>query len=237
MIVWIASYPRSGNTFFRTVLWESFGRVRSGDIYPLGEAPSRLTGLSYRVGPESLDRLRGGSDPVFVRTHRLADIDDDSPAVYLVRDGRDAVASYARFSVRSSAPGFEGRSFEDAAEALIWRRDDEIGGWSDNVRSWTRREAPTAIVQFEELIKDPIATIRAAVATVGVALPAPSEQPSSFARLHGENPLIYPRGQVGAWRSELPDRLQRMFWRLHGAEMLLMGYPPERLPVSDRQPA
>jgi Sulfotransferase domain len=207
--------------------------VRSGDIYPLGDPPSRLADASFRVDPESLDRLRAGSDPVFVRTHRLADIDDDSPAVYLVRDGRDAVASYARFSMRSSAPGFEDRSFEDAAEALIWRRDDDIGGWSDNVRSWTRREAPTAIVQFEELIKDPLATIRAAVATVGVSLPAPSEQPSSFARLHGENPLIYPSGQVGAWRSELPDRLQRMFWKLHGGEMLLMGYSARASGVSE----
>lgn len=231
MIVWIASYPRSGNTFFRTVLWESFGRVRSGDLYPLDETPSRLTGHAFRVTADSLDRLRRQEDPVFVRTHRLAD--DDSPAIYLVRDGRDAVISYAQFATATEAPGFEDRSLEEAIEVLIRRHDDEIGDWSANVRSWTRRDAPTATVRFEELIADPVTAIQAAAAAIGVSLPDPGEAPSSFERLHQEDPVVYARGKVGAWRSELPDRLQRLFWRLHGAEMLLMGYPPERLPATE----
>jgi hypothetical protein len=161
-----------------------------------------------------------------VRTHRLADRDDDSPAVYLVRDGRDAVVSYARFATETGAPGFEDRSIEEATEILIRRDDDEIGGWSANVRSWSRREAPTAIVRFEELIRDPVSTIRAATGSIGVSLAESDEAPSSFGRLQAEKPLIYPRGKVGAWKTELPDRLQRLFWKLHGAEMLLMGFRP-----------
>ena len=32
-VVWLASYPRSGNTFLRTILWQCFG-LRSASIYP-----------------------------------------------------------------------------------------------------------------------------------------------------------------------------------------------------------
>jgi hypothetical protein len=32
-VIWLASYPRSGNTFLRTILWHSFG-LRSAIIYP-----------------------------------------------------------------------------------------------------------------------------------------------------------------------------------------------------------
>jgi hypothetical protein len=234
MIVWIASYPRSGNTFFRTVLWESFGRLKSGTIYSRRSEPlAARKGFGLEVDPEALDRLRRSPEPVFIKTHALARPDDDSPAVYLVRDGRDAVISYAKFAIATEAPGFANRSIEEAIEVLIHRRDDEIGNWSMNVRSWARREVPTAIVRFEELTGDPIATVRTATASIGVSLPEPGEAPSSFARLHEEDPFIYPAGRVGSWKSELPERLQRIFWRIHGAEMLLMGYPPGRLPVSE----
>ena len=32
-IIWLASYPRSGNTLLRTVLWHCFG-LRSASLYP-----------------------------------------------------------------------------------------------------------------------------------------------------------------------------------------------------------
>ena len=32
-VVWLASYPRSGNTFLRTILWHCFG-LRSASVYP-----------------------------------------------------------------------------------------------------------------------------------------------------------------------------------------------------------
>jgi hypothetical protein len=227
MIVWVASYPRSGNSFFRAVLWESFGQVKSGSVYSQrSESYASSKGFGFHVSPDSLDDLRAISEPVFVKTHRLADPGDDSPVVYLVRDGRDAVTSYARFAVLNGAPGFEDRTFEEATEALIARRDDEIGGWSANVRSWTRRDAPTAIVRFEELIEDPLATIRAGVESLGISLPETSGPPPSFDQLREEDPVLFPRGEVGAWKSEMPDRLLRLFWRLHGAEMLVMGYSP-----------
>jgi hypothetical protein len=236
MIVWIASYPRSGNFFLRTVLWESFGRVKSGTLYSERlESFAAKRGYGFHVDSDLLARLTRSAEPAFVKTHALARPDDDSPAIYLVRDGRDAVLSYARFAIATGASGFENRSIEEATEILIRRRDQEIGGWSENVRSWTRRDAPTAIVRFEELIDDPIGTIQSAVASIGVSLPEPHQAPSSFTRLHEEEPVLYSRGKVGGWKSELPDQLQRLFWQLHGVEMLLMGYPPERLPVSAGQ--
>jgi hypothetical protein len=215
----------------RSVLWEGFGGTHSGSIYPkeLEQHPS-VREFGFTVDPADLEPLRESDEVTFVKTHALTP-PDDSPAIYMVRDGRDAIASYARFAIEMGAEGFEGRSFEDAAEALIAERGGEFGGWSGNVRSWTRRDAPTAIVRFEELIADPIPVAGAALRRLGLRL-AGSGEPATFQDLHAIDPLMFQRGRVDGWRAELPDSLQRLFWRIHGAEMLLLGYPPQRLPVS-----
>jgi hypothetical protein len=237
MIVWLASYPRSGNSFLRTLLWENFGGVKSGSLYRRQNEVRRQTytrGLSFHADSEARDELEALSEPVFVKTHGLAEAGGHSPALYLVRDGRDAVVSYARLAMADRAPGFESRTLVEATEVLIERDDEEIGGWSRNVRSWTRRDAPTAIVRFEELIADPLDTVRAAVQSLGISLPEASGSPRSFPALHEEDPLVYPRGRVGGWRSDMSDALEELFWRLHGAEMLVMGYRRERSSVAER---
>ena len=81
-MIWLASFPRSGNTFFRIILYEVYG-IESSAFH---RDPNRKLNLHY-------DRY-----PV-VKTHLLPNqlIPDDSniPAVYLVRDGRDALVSMA----------------------------------------------------------------------------------------------------------------------------------------------
>lgn len=228
MIVWIASYPRSGNRFTRTVLRRSFSQTRIGNVYSQS-SESRLGAPDNEISlddasPELVEELRASDDPVFVKTHRLADAEDDSPGLYLVRDGRDAVTSYARFAIAEGSPGFANRSFEDAAETLISQNDREIGTWSMNVRAWTRRDAPTAIVRFEELIEDPVAALRHAAGLIGITLPEDAKPPPTFEQLKSGAPQLFRRGQVGGWKSEMSARLEQHFWSAHGAEMLVLGY-------------
>jgi len=220
MLVWVASFPRSGNNLCLMTLSEAFGATTGSVLDP----DPLISRLSLDPDVDLRAAVRESSDRVFLKTHRLPGPNDGDPAIYLVRDGRDSLVSYAHFMQAQRHPRFESLSFEKALAKLIERKDHPYGSWSANVRSWTRREAPTKIVRFERLIEDPVGTMREAVTSLGMALPEQRGQLPTFDELHERNPKIFRRGKVGSWRSEFPARLEERFWELHGAEMLAMGY-------------
>jgi hypothetical protein len=224
VIIWIASFPRSGNNLFRAALYHLFG-IKSGSVFPeVPGAADVLDDVSLYLSSHSIERLRAQEAPVFVKTHRLADADDTSPAVYLVRDGRDSLVSYAHFVRAQHERPYRSLSFEEALAALLEREVHPYGSWSANVRTWTRRQAPTAIVHFEELIRDPAEAIRSAVGSLGIPLPERTGELPAFEELHARKPVVARKGVVGSWTSELPLHLEERFWGVHGAEMLVMGY-------------
>src|SRR5262245_9850273 len=96
MIVWLASYPRSGNTFLRIVLHRVYGpptySIYDGDDPVAQRVGPELVG--YRPKPLRRSELVASDELFFVKTHKRRKA-DDSPAIYLVRDGRDAVVSHA----------------------------------------------------------------------------------------------------------------------------------------------
>jgi hypothetical protein len=201
------------------------------------------------VGPDDdpLPALRVCRQPVFLKTHALPDRIhrmprrkdeepgiqcppeewEDSPAFYMVRDGRDAIVSFAHYlrEVRVR-PRLQEMSFEEVIATLV-RRDMPYGGWSGNVGAWRRRPGPTAIVRFEELIEDPVKAISAAASALGVELSEPRREPPSFEELRDRSrtPKLLRRGQAGSWRTEFPPDLLDEFWRRHGEEMHVLGYP------------
>ena len=99
MLVWIASYPRSGNSLFRITLRDAFGVDRIGNVHrpdlalgyvadrPREERdaalPPEFAGLAR---DELLEAVRERPEPYFLKTHRLADSADPSPCIYLVRE-------------------------------------------------------------------------------------------------------------------------------------------------------
>jgi hypothetical protein len=226
MIVWVASYPRSGNRFARTLLQRCF-RMEIGTLYSRheGAGTRHLSEVYLDNDPDRIEEAKASDDLLFVKTHELAEAGDDSPALYLVRDGRDAITSYARFAVAQRAAGFEERTFEEAAEVLMLQQDPRMGSWSANVRSWTRRAAPTAIIRFEQLTREPIGVLRAASSSLGIELPDDPDDPPTFDQLQKtESAVLFRRGKIGAWSSELPAELERRFWSIHGGEMISLGY-------------
>jgi hypothetical protein len=89
MKLWIASYPRSGNTLVRLILNQAFG-VKSTSIYP-DETDA------MRSRPWLMDRLGFSEEEMpgewlAVKTHNPPI--DDMPAIYVVRDGRAAIVSF-----------------------------------------------------------------------------------------------------------------------------------------------
>ncbi|MCS6849720.1 MAG: sulfotransferase domain-containing protein [Gemmataceae bacterium] len=221
-MLWLASYPRSGNTFFRIVLSEVYG-IESSEFY---DPQLQATDRTYLQAP-------------VVKTHllpyELLPKDASIPAVYLVRDGRDAVVSTARHHCDLVKPG---APFVRTLVGAIWARPGSyFGGWSRHVRLWRKRAA--LILRFEDLIADPLGTVEQVRAIYPLPPPRTDRVPS-FADLRAQpfdfGPYAAPlkdsrfrekffrRGKIGAWRDEMPLFCRFLFYCRHGRVLREMGY-------------
>lgn len=148
-IIWLASYPRSGNTFIRVLLRHCLG-LRSGSFYhndlggrkPLEDA----VGHVEHITPGKL-RFEPG-EPHLVKTHKPCG--DNRRAIYVVRDGRAATVSLWKF--------FDGRySLRQVVEGKT-----EFGLWQDHVESWNPLHRPhTLVLRYEDLLTNPLAAVEA----------------------------------------------------------------------------
>lgn len=214
MIIWLASYPRSGNRYFRTLLRYYYG-IGGTTIYPKTDNP-------VPKSPEELHSMMASAETFLVKTHELPQ--DDAPAIYLVRDGRDALISYTHFILRVEHAS---QDFETILQDVV-TNPGYFGGWGNHVLAWTRRPYPTAVVKFEELTQtqQPIPLLQRALQIVGhpcidlVRLDAPP----TFQQLQQKQPLLLHRGKSGYWKTEMPPQLYQEFWRIHGEAMRHLGY-------------
>jgi len=166
-IVWLASYPKSGNTWVRIFLTNYLANeeapVAIDRVNGLGLGDAAIKMYRSVAGrdadltdPVLTTRLRqevfravvaNGADVNFVKTHstrgRIYDADlipaeVTRAGIYILRNPLDAVLSYARHFDLALADAVE--EFCDPANA---RGADEMsvaqyfGSWSDHVRSWT----------------------------------------------------------------------------------------------------
>src|SRR5262245_37566625 len=232
MIIWLASYPRSGNTFFRALLKHVYDIVVY-EPYPSNPAHDAAP-FKAVIGDGqlhlSLIEMSRGDDRYVVKTHDMPS--EDHPAIYLVRDGRDALLSYARFILDYDDASADPDGYYGTLRRLIERAP--FGGWSANTIAWTTRRTSTVVVKFEELIAAPLQELRRAMAAIGCEFPEiRSTDPPTFADLHGQMPKSFRAGRVGAWRQELPRDLHALFWHRHGDAMRKMGYTEGELSALD----
>lgn len=236
MIVWLASYPRSGNSFLRTALYAHFG-CRSATKYHLNEGEGRS---EYKLRtPLSLGELAASRDLYFVKTHDLP-ARDDFPAIYQVRDGRDSLLSYA-WRVLEKEQGLNRtkitpRAFRAMLTNLMTSHRSPFGTWSSNAAAWYRRPR-TVHLRFEEMIRTP-ALVVDAIRRLGLDLaPLPNPVMPTFTQLHQARPGSFRQGKEGAWKQEFPADLLAEFWALHGKMMDRLGYhagnPAVRAAVAD----
>ncbi len=225
-MIFLSSFPRSGNTFLRNILFEVYG-LKSGEFYldttnPLEE--------DFKTHP-------------VLKTHelpsKLSQFDSDIPAVYLVRDGRDSVCSMAHHRSDLIAAGSD--YHQNLKEAIIADRDSFFGGWSRNAEDWLERA--DLIIRFEDLILDPINTVERIRKIYPLPEPVIENLPT-FNTLKfgipkygpGINPdasdqekvaqsgKFFRKGKTGGWKEDMPDDLHDLFWSYHGETMVRFGY-------------
>jgi hypothetical protein len=234
MVIWLASYPRSGNTFFRILLHHLYD-FETYSVYPLqnaGQQPLEDTGkLRLLVGqpqiPFDLQAAGADSAPWYVKTHELP-AQDEAPAILIVRDGRDALVSYTHFLLKTTrgVNAYEDPQLFEATLERIITGDHPyaFGGWSRNVLAWLNRAGQPAVVRYEDLIVNPVDTVQAALNPFYVARRSVRAAVPSFETLHENVPWFFRRGRIGTWQDELPPRLQDLFLDLHGDVLTKLGY-------------
>ena len=228
MLVWIASYPHSGNTLVRMALKALYG-VHTHSIH--GDANMRDLGIAEEIGHadlpaggvESLARAPGVH---LVKTHERMP-PDDCPCLYVVRDGRDAMISYAHY--QEDVEGLGGTFDQRLAKLIIG--ESPRGCWSDHVRSWLDRSGAIALIRYDKLVAHPLETVAEAVAQLELPLDAQDEGAvPSFADLHVAAPAFFRSGQTGHWRDEMSPAMERLFWQWNADGMARAGYPSSKPP-------
>ncbi len=182
--------------------------------------------------------LKTARDLYFIKTHELPE--DDSPAILLVRDGRDAMVSFAHFiddyamvqrsgfnailarAVACKERIVNGRNrFEQSLRRVI---AGEYFNWSNHYHAWRTRRTGCAVVKFESLIAKPGETVQQSLQVLGVELARHDEQVPSFEVLHALDPKFYRAGTTGQWRTEMRPDLEELFWSEHHQAMHHAGY-------------
>lgn len=161
----------------------------------------------------------------FVKTHCLPN-EENLPGIYIIRDGRDAIVSQTHFvyEVYDKVPvPVNTPAFFDRMRHLI-SREKPFGTWGQNVSAWTKRPN-TAVIMFEDLIREPIKVMCNALETLGLSASINHVQEiPSFENLHTKNPKHFRKGRVGSWREDMPKDLQKFFWEQHGSVASRFGF-------------
>lgn len=204
-LVWLASYPRSGNTLLRTIMFQCFG-LRSASIY-LNDLGGRHT-LEDWVGHIEHDggRINFGDQQLWlIKTH--APPNDTAPAIYVIRDGRDATISLSHFDDVSLREVVEGRH--------------KFRTWAAHVNAWSPATRPnTLLLRYEEMTADLPAVLDRIAGFLGV--PAVRRTlPSREELAETDGKWIRPHG---AAREELVGDLLHRFWQINGEVMRQYGY-------------
>lgn len=187
-IVWLASYPKSGNTWVRFVIT---ALLSGRDTFP--DASTSMYANIDEFTPDvhypdfSFDRY-AARDRVFLKTHDR--LDGGEPltrsrsrialstastncAVYIVRNPLDIVTStwnHLRLDNVDQATSFEEffRDFSECGGHGQWTQ--LYGAWDENVDSWTSWPVafPLLVLRYEDLVEDPVGGFRRIAEFVGL---------------------------------------------------------------------
>lgn len=223
MIIWLASYPRSGNTLLRTVLHSTMdiGCYDSEHLVfePDNQSTKYTGGISAPPGtvwPEFYQHARTSPETYFIKTHFPPK--DDQPAIYMVRDGRLACWSYLAF--HHSYTHMPDVSLQDIVMGY-----SAYGNWTTHFRAWNARPSgPRLLVRYEDLVGIETEGLQKIADFLKHTGPIKAWE-NPFNELQRVKPQFFREGKSlwsrpEAW-SDLTDDVFRL---LHGSLMAELGY-------------
>ena len=181
MIIWIASYPKSGNTWVRAILSSllytedgnfNIQHLKKIDQYPIRKYFEGFVNNYHdikevmRYWIVTQDKLNLDNKTKFLKTHHalckidnfhFTNNDNTLATIYIVRDPRNIITSitnYFNFNYN------EAKKFMfNSSQALVALNKNNknsistlIGSWADNYNTWTKNNKNVLIVKYENLI-------------------------------------------------------------------------------------
>ncbi len=233
---YIGSYPRSGNTMLRQFLAYTFDAPRysvfpgDGCLFSRNHLPMQL--------PKAL----------FVKDHLVRPEYREDPILYLVRDGRESILSYARYLFASGKYSNVGRG--GLADFIRETASDYWLSWAANVkRALNAIDAgwPITLLRYEDINKKPEALYQLAdrLNTAGLPLRRDYAAYQEHEKSEKAKLAIYPEwsetvaipkdsflaegwtvgGGKTDWRAAFDARASREFHEQGGTDILLrLGY-------------
>jgi hypothetical protein len=190
MIVWLASYPRSGNTFLRMLLKTYFDLSTYSKYNDKADIGAK-DGFSKLVGHQSFEGQWSGfyqaaKDSVKINLIKTHDgPEDDEKAIYLIRDGRASAVSYKNYLSHYSKLNCD---LSDVITGSV-----NFGSWSDHVKAWDPQNRPnTLLLKFEDLVDDVEGTVKKL--SKFLEMPAQKGSLPSFEELKKQYPKFFKTG-------------------------------------------
>ena len=184
MIIWVVSYPKSGNTLVRALLTSliysedgnfNFKLLKKIELYPqkkhflsLMNKLNNINELS-KFWTISQDKLNLDKKIKFLKTHHLrcgignytfTNSKNTIGTIYIVRDPRDVITSFAQHHALSIEEAkytmFNSNAdiFPEREKNLDLALRTLLGSWSDHYNSWTKNNKNLLFIKYENLIKN-----------------------------------------------------------------------------------
>ena len=179
MIIWLASYPKSGNTLLRSILSAYFyseeGDFKFNNLYKISQFPAVDHFLRLGVNPNdesevfknfinAQNLINEEGKAKFFKTHsrlcqmygsNFTDLKNTLGVIYIVRDPRNVVTSFAHhynLTVDQATEAlFDEKRFMIKTEKLC---SVSLGSWDSNYKSWKelKKQNKYLLVKYEDLI-------------------------------------------------------------------------------------
>ncbi len=184
MIIWIASYPKSGNTWLRSIigslLYSNDGIFNFQLIKNIKQFPSRSTLKDFTQNFNDINELSKywilaqekinlANEIKFFKTHNLNCAINNNPftnklntlgTIYVVRDPRNLINSISNHYNKNNDE--EAKNFLISQKILSQQardlKDNDIatllGSWSDHYNFWTKKNSNLLLIKYEDLISN-----------------------------------------------------------------------------------
>ena len=214
MIIWIASYPKSGNTWLRALLASyyftnegsfSLSLLDKIDAFPSDKFFKEYNDQFSKVEDTSKywlkeqEKINKKNKITFLKTHSaICKINGNSftnkensiGAIYIVRDPRNVITSISNHYQISIEDAFQ--FMKDEKRGIINKKDGRYLGfqavwsWSINQKTWVENNLfPVLVIKYEDLLNETYNTFRKVIEFINKI----SNSSKTFNKSKGKNSI------------------------------------------------